>query len=60
MGYGVFNVFARHFRDFAYYDKAEKKGKKISNQQFNNEYVISKIKEIEQYHSSALHWNLMN
>ncbi|MCD9186156.1 MAG: hypothetical protein LUM44_06970 [Pyrinomonadaceae bacterium] len=43
---------------FAYYDKAEKKGKKISNQQFNNEYVISKIKKIEQYHSSALHWNL--
>ncbi|MGB9703084.1 MAG: hypothetical protein ACPL1A_10245 [Candidatus Kapaibacteriota bacterium] len=32
--------------------------KKITNQQFNNKYVISKIKEIEQYHSSALHWNL--
>lgn len=43
---------------FACYDKAEKKGQKISNQQFDNEYVISKIKEIEQYHSSALHWNL--
>ncbi len=43
---------------FAYYDTAEKAGLKITNQQFNNEYVLSKIKEIEQYHSSALHWNL--
>lgn len=46
---------------FAYYDKAEvnpKNKQKITHQQFNNEYIISKIKEIEQYHSSALHWNL--
>jgi len=43
---------------FAYYEKAEKKDNKITNQQFNNKYVLSKIKEIEQYHSSALHWNL--
>lgn len=43
---------------FAYYEKADKADKKITNQQFNNKYVISKIKEIEQYHSSALHWNL--
>ena len=46
---------------FAYYEKAEIKSlskNKITNQQFNNKYVISKIKEIEQYHSSALHWNL--
>jgi hypothetical protein len=46
---------------FAYYEKAEispRYNNKITNQQFNNEYVISKIKEIEQYHSSALHWNL--
>jgi len=43
---------------FAYYYKAEKKGEKISNQQFENKYIHSKIKEIEQYHSSALHWNL--
>lgn len=46
---------------FAYYEKADKvKGKagKINNQKFNNSYVLSKIKEIEQYHSSALHWNL--
>jgi hypothetical protein len=46
---------------FAYYDKAEinpRNEQKITNQQFNNKYVIAKIKEIEQYHSSALHWNL--
>ncbi len=43
---------------FAYYDQADRKNQKITNQQFNNEYVLSKIKEIEQYHSSALHWNL--
>lgn len=46
---------------FAYYDKAEINPKykhKITNQQFDNQYIISKIKEIERYHSSALHWNL--
>jgi len=46
---------------FAYYDKAEKSEKsdlKITNQKFDNKYVLSNIKEIEQYHSSALHWNL--
>ena len=43
---------------FAYYEKAEKAVDKITNQEFNNKYVLSKIKEIEQYHSSALHWNL--
>ncbi|MBL0332258.1 MAG: hypothetical protein IPP65_05405 [Chlorobi bacterium] len=43
---------------FAYYDKADKADKKITNQQFDNKYVLSKIKEIENYHSSALHWNL--
>ena len=46
---------------FAYYKKAEINPRfenKITNQQFDNEYIISKIKEIEQYHSSALHWNL--
>ena len=46
---------------FAYYEKAEINPKfqnKITNQQFDNKYIISKIKEIEQYHSSALHWNL--
>jgi hypothetical protein len=46
---------------FAYYEKAKINPRfenKITNQQFDNEYVISKIREIEQYHSSALHWNL--
>jgi len=46
---------------FAYYNKATKNPNyenKITDFQFDNKYVISKIKEIEQYHSSALHWNL--
>lgn len=43
---------------FAYYHKADRKNQKITNQCFDNEFVISKVKEIEQYHSSALHWNL--
>ncbi|HCA42032.1 MAG TPA: hypothetical protein DEP28_02125 [Bacteroidetes bacterium] len=46
---------------FAYYEKADvnpKNKNKISNQKFDNKYVNSKVKEIEQYHSSALHWNL--
>jgi hypothetical protein len=46
---------------FAYYEKAEINPRfenKITNQQFDNKYILSKIKEIEQYHSSALHWNL--
>ena len=42
----------------AYYDKATAKGNKISNQKFNNEYIKTKIEEIHQYHSSALHWNV--
>ena len=46
---------------FAYYDNAiinPNYVNKITGFQFDNKYVISKIKEIEQYHSSALHWNL--
>ena len=43
---------------FAYYDKADAVGLKITNQQFDNEFVKSKIQEIANYHSSALHWNL--
>lgn len=43
---------------FAYYNKADKADKKITNQQFDNTFVLSKINEIGQYHSSALHWNL--
>ncbi len=44
----------------AYYSDAEaavREGK-ITNQKFDNRYVLSKIEEIENYHSSALHWNL--
>jgi len=46
---------------FAYYDTAEvnpRNKQKITRQQFNAQFVKAKIKEIEQYHSSALHWNL--
>ena len=46
---------------FSYYEQAEinqRNQHKITNQKFNNSHVISKIKEIKQYHSSALHWNL--
>ena len=43
---------------FAYYIDAKRKGNKITMQQFDHDYVISKIKEIQSYHSSALHWNL--
>ncbi len=47
----------------AYYNDADKritsKGKaKITSQKFDNQYIIQKIKEIPNYHSSALHWNL--
>lgn len=45
----------------AYYEEAEKhrsRADKITNQKFNNEFVINKINEISNYHSSALHWNL--
>jgi hypothetical protein len=45
----------------AYYSEAEKNKKytnKITNQKFDNQYVINKIQEISVYHSSALHWNL--
>jgi hypothetical protein len=46
---------------FAYYDTAEvnpRNKQKITRQRFNSQFVNAKIKEIEQYHSSALHWNL--
>jgi len=46
---------------FAYYDEATKNPKyenKITGFKFNNKYILSKIKEINQFHSSALHWNL--
>ena len=31
---------------FSYYDKADKKDQKITNQQFDNAFVLSKIREI--------------
>lgn len=43
---------------FGYYNKAAKAENKINNQQFDKNYVVQKIREIENYHSSALHWNL--
>ncbi|MDR1244741.1 MAG: hypothetical protein LBJ98_02035 [Endomicrobium sp.] len=45
---------------FAYYYHANtnKSANKITDQKFDNNYVLSKIKEIEGYHSSGLHWNL--
>jgi len=44
-----------------YYNSAENhktRKNKITNQKFDNDFIINKIKEIESYHSSALHWNL--
>lgn len=43
---------------FAYYHSAEKSGNKITNQKYDNGYVLKKLREIKQYHSSALHWNI--
>jgi hypothetical protein len=43
---------------FAYYTEADKSGMKITNQMFDNNYVVSKIKEIQSFHSSSLHWNM--
>lgn len=44
----------------AYYIKAEpsKKSNKITNQQFDNEYIKEQIRKIASFHSSALHWNV--
>ena len=48
----------------AYYndaDKNDRKGRKpnkITNQQLDSSYVITKLNELNCYHSSALHWNL--
>lgn len=45
---------------FAYYSSAKKswEKEKITNQKFDNKYILQKINEIWSYHSSALHWNL--
>ena len=45
----------------AYYETAEKhrsRPDKITNQKFNNGFVLGKIKEISNYYSLALHWTL--
>ncbi len=45
----------------AYYDKAEShphKSDKITNQQFNNNYIKQQLHKLSNYHQSALHWNL--
>jgi len=45
----------------AYYHNAvihSSRENKITNQEFDNDYVKNKIIEISNYHSSALHWNL--
>lgn len=45
----------------AYYETARKHSHlagKVTAQHFNNQYVIQKINELQNYHSSALHWNL--
>ncbi len=45
----------------AYYETAEKhrsRAGKITNQKFDNEFVRTKVEEISNYYSSALHWNL--
>jgi hypothetical protein len=48
----------------AYYETASKSNKlgqidkqKLTNQQFNNEFVKAQIDDILAYHQSALHWN---
>lgn len=46
---------------FTYYIDAEKhktRDNKVTNQKYDNSYVKAKILEINDYHSSALHWNL--
>ena len=44
-----------------FYDKAElhpSKIDKITNQLFNNEYILEQLYQLVNYHQSALHWNL--
>ncbi|HEX2787064.1 MAG TPA: hypothetical protein VHP32_04100 [Ignavibacteria bacterium] len=50
---------------YAYYVDAEKNNRyegkylnKITNQKFDNSFIKKKIKEIKNYRSSSLHWNL--
>ncbi|MDQ3022107.1 MAG: hypothetical protein M3R36_16270 [Bacteroidota bacterium] len=46
---------------YGYYNSAERNFKyvnKITNQKFSNRYIKSKLRELNNYHSSALHWNI--
>lgn len=46
---------------FGYYNEANKNTKytnKITKQKFDNDFIVSKIRELSIYQSSALHWNL--
>ena len=53
----LFDVFVilAHYVDA---EKNKRKENKITNQQFDNDYIKEKIEEISQFKSSALHWNL--
>lgn len=45
----------------AFYDDAEAhptRKDKITNQRFNNDYIIKQLTNLVNYHQSALHWNL--
>lgn len=45
----------------AWYDRAEKNqgySNKITNQEFDYQYLVRKIKELETFQSDALHWNV--
>lgn len=45
----------------SYYNDAEinpSRKNKITKQKHDNDYILKKINEIENYHSSSLHWNL--
>ncbi len=44
-----------------FYDEAQphlSKVGKITNQHFNNEYILEQLTQLVNYHQSALHWNL--
>jgi len=53
----LFDVFVilAHYVDA---EKNKRKENKITKQQFDNDYIKRKIEEINQFRSSALHWNL--
>jgi hypothetical protein len=42
----------------AYYEDGDKRGLKITNQKFNDDFIKDQFDKLDNYHSSALHWNL--